>query len=112
MYYRNCIHTCTSRCSNLIISIWNDFYCLYEVLQRYILSDQAQRKLDFEMENKRKMEQVVKDRERQLDMEMARNRESEANKANSNERVALLEKQVRFLSYFLYFLRPETITRP
>lgn len=75
------------------------------------ISDQAQRKLDFELENKRKMEQVVKDRERQLDMEMARNRESEANKANSNERVSMLEKQVRFLSYFFSFLRPKTESR-
>jgi len=55
---------------------------------------QAQRKLDFELDNRRKIEQMIKDRERQLDVEMARNRESGANIMNSNEKSAALEKLV------------------
>lgn len=53
---------------------------------------ELQRKLEFENESKRKLEMLIKDRERQLEMEMARNAQNETNKMNINERVASLEK--------------------
>ena len=59
-----------------------------------VLPVQLQRKLEFEGENRRKLEQIIKERERQLDAEMARYRDMEANKTNNSERVASLEKMV------------------
>jgi hypothetical protein len=50
--------------------------------------------LEFESESKRKLEQTIKERERQLDMELSKNAQNETNKMNINERVASLEKLV------------------
>lgn len=65
----------------------------------YLLCLQFQRKLEFEVESKRKLEMVIKERERQLDNEIARNRDAETNKMNINERVVALEKMVRHNYY-------------
>ncbi|XP_052774970.1 rho-associated protein kinase 1-like isoform X1 [Mya arenaria] len=55
---------------------------------------ELQRKLEFEGENRRKLELVIKDRERQLDSEIGRFRDMEADKTNNSERVSSLEKMV------------------
>ncbi|XP_060563759.1 rho-associated protein kinase 2-like isoform X3 [Ruditapes philippinarum] len=53
-----------------------------------------QRKFEFEQEGKRKLEFQIKERERQLDNEISRNRDAEASKMNINERVSHLEKML------------------
>lgn len=55
---------------------------------------EMQRKLDFESESKRKLEYMIKDREKQLEQEIASRKGAEANKMNINEKVSMLEKQL------------------
>ena len=58
---------------------------------------QLQRKLEIENDSKRKLELLVKERDRQLEMETMTRRDVESNKNHITDRVSSLEKLV---SYF------------
>ncbi|XP_052256843.1 rho-associated protein kinase 2-like [Dreissena polymorpha] len=55
---------------------------------------ELQRKLDMEAENKRKLESLIHDRERQLEHELSRSRDAENNKSSYTDRITALEKNL------------------
>ena len=60
---------------------------------------QLQRKLEMENDSKRKLELLMKERDRQLEMEMMTRRDVESNKNHITDRVSSLEKLVKSVAF-------------
>ena len=56
---------------------------------------QLQRKLEMENDSKRKLELLIKERDRQLEQEVMSRRDMESNKNHITDRVSSLEKLVK-----------------
>ena len=52
-----------------------------------------------EADNKKKLEVMVKDKERQLELEMSARLQMSTSSAHSSEKMSNLEKSVNFISY-------------
>ena len=69
-----------------------------------LFSLQLQRKLEIENDSKRKLELLVKERDRQLEMETMTRRDVESNKNHITDRVSSLEKLVNYFCTFIMTL--------